>query len=301
MQHPFHAVNYVLVLAPPLLHVTWSVSIVSWRAKGLTSSFLAGAFWHFTFFASASLTFITSKSFKLDFIGADVKFNPRETGQQKHPANWANSNLSASKPDTIAESGGFPACKAESHASSEDQMPFSRATKGTVSDSLLLLCFTFFSLANSNLDMCTLHFCWKTSIQMFWGASEGGRTQIWKPHLTAKNSETFTLFKSKRVVGRYQTLKHHTLSVGVVSSFRAAEAPIVKAFCWQLPGVLVIDQVSQVSQVSQAHQLIPSSYVRNFIIFNEFWPDRPAQAIIGSGSVKATSTYSPHPVGYPTR
>ena len=107
MQHPFHAVNYVLVLAPPLLHVTWSVSIVSWRAKGLTSSFLAGAFWHFTFFASASLTFITSKSFKLDFIGADVKFNPRETGQQKHPANWANSNLSASKPDTIAESGGF--------------------------------------------------------------------------------------------------------------------------------------------------------------------------------------------------
>ena len=29
MQHLFHAVNYVLVLAPPLLHVTWSVSIVS--------------------------------------------------------------------------------------------------------------------------------------------------------------------------------------------------------------------------------------------------------------------------------
>ena len=107
MQHLFHAVNYVLVLAPPLLHVTWSVSIVSWRAKRLTSSFLAGAFWHFTSVASASLTFITSKSFKLDFIGADARFNPRETGQQKHPANWANSNLSASKPDTIAESGGF--------------------------------------------------------------------------------------------------------------------------------------------------------------------------------------------------
>ena len=29
MQHLFHAVNYVLVLAPPLLHVTWSVSIVN--------------------------------------------------------------------------------------------------------------------------------------------------------------------------------------------------------------------------------------------------------------------------------
>ena len=29
MQHLFHAVNYVLVLAPPLLHVTWFVSLVS--------------------------------------------------------------------------------------------------------------------------------------------------------------------------------------------------------------------------------------------------------------------------------
>ena len=37
-----------------------------------------------------------------------------------------------------------------------------------------------------------------------------------------------------------EDIKHDTLSVGVVSSLRALAAvlgaPIVKAFCWQLPG-----------------------------------------------------------------